>query len=110
MVFRSFSFFKGMDEPGVSNRFVNTMSADGSIEIKGTATAFSLEIQGAADDEDENNIEWHTLCAINESDLSVVSEIDAKGIYSVDTLGKSIRVKINSISGGNLTVFGKFSN
>jgi len=110
MIIRAFPFFKDATVAGESDKWLNTMCSAGSIEIKGTATSFSLEIQGAVDDEDPNNIEWATLCVINANDLSTVNNITSKGIYSVDVSGKSIRVKINSISGGNLTIVGKFSD
>lgn len=108
-MFRSFLFFKDANAAGESAVFNNAKSTDGSIEVKGDATSFSLEIQGAVDTEDPNNIKWTTMFAINETDLTTLSAIEAEGLYYINAAGKSIRVKINSISGGSLTVVGKFS-
>lgn len=108
-MFRSFLFFKDANAAGESAVFNNAVCTDGSIEVKGDATSFSLEVQGAVDTENPNAIEWTTMFAINETDLTTVSEIEAKGLYYINTVGKCVRVKINSVSGGSLTVVGKFS-
>ena len=108
-MFRPFVFFKDAVAAGESAVFNNAMWTDGSIEVKGDATSFSLEVQGAVDTEDPNAIEWTTMFAINETDLTTVSEIEEKGLYYINAIGKCVRVKINSISGGSLTIVGKFS-
>lgn len=114
-MFRSFPFFRGVRAAGESDEWFNPSCTDGTLEVKGEADegetlSFSLEVQGVVDTEDKENYQWTQICVINENDLSVVNEIDANGIYSFDALGKNIRVKINSISGGSLTVVGKFSD
>lgn len=108
-MFRSFLFFEDANAAGESAVFNNAACTDGSIEVKGDATSFSLEVQGAVDTKNPNAIEWTTLFAINETDLTTVTEIEAKGLYYINAVGKCVRVKINSISGGSLTVVGKFS-
>ena len=103
---RGFPFFKEVEAAGESEPFVNHCCSDGTIEFKGTATSFSAEIQGCVDREGE--VQWTTLSVVNLSDFSTTSSITGKGIYSVSAMGVSIRIKINSISGGNLTVTGMF--
>lgn len=101
-------FFKEVTTTGESDKFTSHCYTDGSIEFKGTATSFSAEIQGCIDTETTPN--WITLCVVDESNFNTLTAISAKGIYSFNAMGKSIRVKLNSISGGNLTVVGKFLN
>ena len=101
-----FAFFKEATVAGESEIFSSYRYTDGAIEVRGSATAFSLEIQGCLDIEGGPN--WTTLCVVDESDFNTLNAITSTGIYSFSAMGKHIRVKINSISGGNLTVIGKF--
>lgn len=45
----------------------------------------------------------------NESDFTTLNSMTNKGLYSFSLMGKNrIRVKVESVSGGYLTVTGKF--
>lgn len=103
---QGFSFFRDATAAGESEVFVSHIYTDATIEVKGTATSLSLEIQGCIDRESTKS--WTTLCVVDESDLSSKSTITGSGLYSFSAMGKAIRVKINSISGGNVTVTGMF--
>ena len=105
---QGFPFFKGATAAGESDVFRNHCYTEGTIEFKGTATSFSAEIQGCLDTIDDPN--WVTLGVVNLSDFSTATDIEANGLYSISVVGVSVRVKINSISGGNLTVTGMFLN
>lgn len=107
-VIQGFPFFKEVTSAGESDAFCSHCYTDGTIEFKGTATSFSAEIQACIDIESAEN--WVTLCVVDESNFNTLNTISAKGLYSFNAMGKSIRVKLNSISGGNLTVVGKFLN
>lgn len=107
-VIQGFPFFKEVTQASTSASFNSHCYTDGSIEFKGSASSFSAEIQGCIDTESTEN--WITLCVVDESSFNTMNTISSKGIYSFGAMGKSIRVKINSISGGDLTVIGKFLN
>lgn len=90
-----------------SDIYNNARYSEGVLEIKGTASSFSVEIQACIDVTD--TIEWTTLMVVNESDFSTLEDITAKGLYAFSMAGKNrIKVKINSVSGGYLTITGKF--
>ena len=105
---QGFPFFRGATEAGESDVFMSHVYTDGTIEIKGSATSFEVEIQACIDRETEEN--WITLSVVDESDFSIKNTIEEAGLYSFNAMGKAIRVKINSISGGDLTAVGKFLN
>ena len=107
-VIENFVFFKKTEAPGESNAFTSHCYTDGTIEFKGSATAFNAEIQACIDREEA--LSWVTLCVVDESNFDTLTSLTAKGLYSFNAMGKSVRVKINSISGGDLTVVGKFLN
>ena len=101
----AFPFFRKVEEAGISDAFYSHAYTDATVEVKGTATSFEVEIQGCLDKEEEN---WITLCLVDESDYETLNKVTAAGLYSFSAMGKGIRVKINSISGGYLTIVGKF--
>lgn len=103
-----FPFFRGATAAGESDIFRSHCYTDATIEIKGTASSFSVSVEACLDTEETES--WTTLCVVNEGDFSTLTDLTAKGLYSFSVMGKSIRIKINSISGGNLTIVGKFLN
>ncbi len=107
-VIENFVFFKDAESAGESKSFVSHCYTEGTIEVRGDATSFSVEVQGCLNREGE--IQWTTLCVIDERNLALVTDITEKSLYSFYAMGKGIRVKINNISGGKLTVVGKFLN
>ena len=74
-------------------------------EVYGTATAFSLKVQGIMDTDNLSSwtdIGWYN--SVFEKGTNIVS----KGIYTIPIYSIfKTRIVISSISGGNLTVFGK---
>ena len=105
---QNFKFFDEAAAAGESNVFISHCYTDATIEIKGDATAFNVEVQACIDIETEP--EWTTLCVVDESNFNTLTSLTAKGLYSFSAMGKSVRVKINSVSGGSLTIVGKFLN
>lgn len=102
----SFPFFKRVNEAKISDVYRSHANTDASIEVKGDASAFNLEVQACIDIEDAEN--WVTLGVIDENSYDILNAISKPGIYSFSVMGKNVRVKINSVSGGDLTVTGKF--
>ena len=72
--------------------FTSHCYTDGTIEFKGTATSFSAEIQACIDKNTTEN--WVTLCVVDESNFNTLTNITAKGLYSFNAMGKTIRVEI----------------
>lgn len=103
---QNFLFFREAESAGDSAMFMSHCYTDGTIEFKGDAT-FSAEIQGCIDLDNPN---WITLCVVNEANFNTLNTISENGLYSFNAMGKGIRVKLNSVSGGKLTVVGKFLN
>lgn len=101
-----FPFFKNVEEAKISDVYKSHANTDASIEVKGSASAFNLEVQACIDIEQPEN--WITLAVIDESSYDILNAVSKPGIYSFSVMGKNVRVKINSISGGDLTVVGKF--
>lgn len=103
---QSFKFFDAITTSAESNSLLNLY--DGSqlvIQVEGTATSFSIEVQGLVDG--ESNV-YRPLAIINNFDFSILQEITEKGIYSIGVDGiTKIKLNLISITGGNLTVFGK---
>jgi hypothetical protein len=102
-----FSFFKNATNTGESNIFGNTRYADGTIEVSGTATAFTLKIEACVDYNGAVPT-WTTLASIKADDLSTVTSIITTGIYDFSCVGKLIRIDLTSVTGGYVTVFGRF--
>ena len=74
------------------------------VEVHGTATALDINVQGLIDINNTaySDISWKM------SDGTTGTDITAKGIYLINISGVSkIKIAINSISGGNVTIFGK---
>lgn len=75
-----------------------------TLEISGTSTIFELVVEGVVD---INSTTWTTLGWIS-MDNNVGTTITTKGIYEVvvQNLTK-IRVRLTSISNGNLSIYGR---
>lgn len=103
-----FPFARQLESAGDSAIYNNSRYVDGVIEIKGTSTTFSVEVQACIDVNEE--IEWTTLMVINENNQSKLTNITSKGLYAFSMKGKNrIKVKVNSVSGGYITITGKFN-
>ena len=74
------------------------------IEVYGTATAIDLKVQGVVD---ANNITFSDI-SWKKSDGTTGTNIVAEGVYIINVSGLSkIQVVVDTITGGNITVFGK---
>lgn len=92
----------GLDESSVFN---NQVYADLTVEAKGDASCFPIEIHGCLDQEGEK--EWTKLAIISMSDFKVTDSIPAAGIYAVGVEGV-VGVKAKLAAPGDVTVTGKF--
>lgn len=103
---KDFSFFKGVTTTGTSNVLVTANRGETlTIEVYGTATSFSLKVQGIVDADNANSwtdIGWYNTVFEKGTNITI------KGIYTIPVYSIfKTRIVIESISGGNLTVFGK---
>ena len=75
-----------------------------TLEITGTATSFELKVEGVVN---PSTTTWEELAYIS-SDNLVGTTISKNGIYEVvvQSLSK-IRVNLSSITGGNVSVYGR---
>ena len=74
------------------------------IEVYGTATAIDLNVQGVVD---ANNLTFSDI-SWKKSDGTTGTSIVSKGVYIINVSGLSkIQVVANTVTGGNVTVFGK---
>lgn len=92
----------GLDESTVFN---NQVYADLTLEAKGDAACFPIQILGCVDQEGEKV--WTKLAIINMTNFDVTDEVPAEGIYAVGVSG-IIGVKAKLAAPGNVTVTGKF--
>lgn len=104
-VLDNFIFFSDATSPGTSNVLSNpNLGSQLIVQTSGTATNFEVEILGQAD----INADFVPLSCINMTNFDVDSKIDYAGIFCVPTDGIcKIKAEIKSVSGGDLTVFGK---
>lgn len=74
-----------------------------TFEVYGTATSFTLQIQGIGQSGTR-----YPLTVVNLSGLTTTQSISSAGLYKIDVTGLvSVQVNITSVSGGNVTVAGK---
>jgi hypothetical protein len=92
----------GLDESSVFN---NQIYADLTLEAKGDAACFPLEVYGCVDQEGEKV--WTKLAMISMTDFSVADNAPQEGIYAVG-VGGVVGVKVKLAAAGNVTVTGKF--
>ena len=75
-----------------------------TLEITGTATSFELKVEGVVN---PSTTTWGELAYIS-SDNLVGTTISKNGIYEVVVQNLSkIRVNLSSITGGNVSVYGR---
>lgn len=91
---------------------VVSLQTEGSMtmEISGDATAVSAIVMGQVyQPEDGGDGGWHGIAAVNQKDFSISSAtIGAAGIYTVSVSGlKRLKVVLNSVTGGSVTVYGR---
>ena len=99
-------FFKDVSTPEISSPINNVKSNLLILEVSGDATSFSVSVLGSIDLQNEN---YTQLNILNMSDYSLNSNINSIGIYEVDISAiQNVKLQINSISGGNISVLGIF--
>lgn len=90
-----------------SNPYINTNTDVGSIQVSGSFSAGTVNVQALVD---VKNGEWVNIAVINTKDYTVAENIEAPGIYEFGTEGASqIRVITTSVT-GTVSVFAKFTN
>lgn len=102
-----FPFARARSVTGYTDVFNNVRYSDGVLEVKGSATSFDLKVEACLDVNEP--LQWTTLMVVDESSFATMDTISSKGLYAFSLGGKNrIRVNIQNISGGELTVTGKF--
>lgn len=100
-------FIEGATSAITSEVFDNYKGDNITLQASGTATSFSAKLQGKAD----INADWVDVALINLKDLTVSSAISTTDIYQGSLTGVTqIRISLNAISGGPLTIFGRVTN
>ena len=104
-ILNNFYFFNTITTSGTSETLSNIRGDSLILESYGTATAFSFKVQGIVDS--NNTSSWTDLGFYTSTGTTGIN-ITTSGIYNIpiNGIGK-IRIVLASISGGNLTVFGK---
>ena len=105
----SFVFFNKVTSPGVpENPYRNNKADVIALEISGSFTAGKFCFEGRTNMNSEN---WTPIVGINLSDYSITTAPTAAGIYEVGVEGlQMFRVRIDSLSGGDATVFARVVN
>lgn len=105
------SMITSVASTAVSSAFTNDGYILGTLQVTGTCTSVKILCEGMVNSSANT---WKTVAVINTDDYTVSNAdtgITAKGIYNVDIAGFSkFRVRVTSISGGNVTVFGSFTS
>ena len=97
-------FFSKVTTTGTSEVLGNIRGDLLVIEVYGTATAIDLNVQGVVD---ANNTTFSDI-SWKKSDGTTGTDIVAEGVYIINVSGLSkIQIVVNTVTGGNLTVFGK---
>lgn len=97
-------FFDNATTTGESKVFGNTKGGVLTLQISGSATAFSFSLLGCLNIESEEFVE---LQGINMHNFSLDTAITTPGIYEFDISGiRQLKVTLNSIEGGDITIMG----
>lgn len=101
----SFSFFKDRKTIGDSEILSNpNMGSSLILQINGSHIGGSLSVMGTI----ENNENWNKLAIIDMSTFQMVNNINKNGIYTIAMDGVAkVKVVLNGITSGNISVFGK---
>ena len=92
----------------ISSEFINNECDICSVQVTGTFSAVSLTVQGVTN---TSGGEWVDIASADLSNYDITNPITAKGIYEAGIEGISkVRVKVTSVTGGNVSVFAKFAN
>lgn len=98
----------GASSPTVSNAFVNNNSELCTLQISGTFTSATVNVEGIVD---VNSGKWVTLATFDLSDLDLKTHgLSDKSIYQVGIAGiLRVRISVTAISGGNITIMANFA-
>lgn len=101
---RNFVFADKATSAYISNDYVNSIADVLDIQVSGTFTSADIIIEGKSD----LNADYVALKVIDLAQLKAVSNITSTGIFELGITGlQVIRIKINSVAGGNVTVVGR---
>lgn len=79
-----------------------------TLQVTGDATAFSAKVLGTADDPKDEKAVWAEMAILNMSDFTVLQAADKAGVYIAVLDGvRGCKVKLESVSGGSVTVRGR---
>lgn len=79
-----------------------------TLNVQGDAASFSARVLGMNRVQGVENPVWQPLAAIHMADFTVVQSITKPGIYAVALSGlQGVKVVLDTVSGGKVTVFGR---
>lgn len=91
----------------ISDVFDNYKGDAITLQASGEASSFMAKVEGRSD----INADWSELAVINLKDFSVNNNISTTDVYQSGLTGiTQIRINLISVSGGNVTIFGRISN
>lgn len=108
-----FVFFDEATSAGISNEWINSHADTFTLQVSGTATAFSATVEAQTDIALSASNGFIPVCLFNLSTGKKVENglIEAKGRYAVVSEGVvKMRVRLTAVTGGNVTIFGKSAN
>lgn len=92
-----------------SSDYTNNSADACALQIWGTASALKVQIQGMIDIDADT---WVDIASYDKSDLQVIdgtTGMTSAGIFSVDVAGvQKVRVKVSTVTGGNVNVTAMF--
>lgn len=88
-----------------STVFNNQVYSDLTLEAKGDAACFPMEVLGCVDQEGEKV--WTPLAVVDMSNYRIHANVQKEGIYAICVDGV-VGVKVSLTAPGNVTVTGKF--
>lgn len=100
----NFKFIQEATGAKISESWTNNHCDTLELQVSGTFTDLSATVEGKVD----INAEWTQVGTVNLTKFAKALTLTEKGIYAVDIGGLfGVRVNVTSVSGGNVTIFGR---
>lgn len=97
------NFFVERTTPGTGEILTNFLCNDLTIAVSGNATGLDATVYGKLGDS------WYPLGLVSMTDFATLEKIEENGLYGVAGITgvESIKVVLNTISSGNVTMVGR---
>ena len=105
LIIKANTIFNEADSAVTSEDMFNQYADTFTIEVDGDGTGFTLAVEGKFT---KDGTAYTQLSGVNLSDITIVDDISANGIYSFDISGiPTYRLNLKAIGGGKVTVNGR---